>query len=235
MLLLAIDTCTSAITVALHDGARVLADESVLDARAHAEHLAPALARALRCAGATAADVTHVVAGTGPGPFTGLRVGLVTARVFAWARGLPAYGVSSLDALAHATYQIKPPGGPREPAHPDTALAVATDARRREVYWATYVAGPHGMPLRTAGPGVARAADLPAEVRALPCAGRGPGLYPQALPHAHGPLDVSAGALADLAVCRLSAGVALQAPDPLYLRRPDAVPTAAKPVTPGAR
>lgn len=222
MLLLALDTATSAITVAVHDGDRVVADESILDPRAHAEHLAPAVGRVLSAAGAAPADVTHVVAGTGPGPFTGLRVGLVTARVFAWARGLTPYGVSSLDALAHATYR-------RDPATRGP-LAVATDARRKEVYWATY-AWADGLPRRVAGPAVARPAELPPEVGALPCAGRGPLLYPQALPHATGPLDVAAGDLADLAVARLAAGVTLDAPEPLYLRRPDAVPTAPKPVS----
>ncbi|QQR99861.1 MAG: tRNA (adenosine(37)-N6)-threonylcarbamoyltransferase complex dimerization subunit type 1 TsaB [Austwickia sp.] len=225
MLLLAIDTATSAITVALHDGATVVAEETVLDPRGHAEHLAPALRRVLTAASAVPADVTHVVAGTGPGPFTGLRVGLVTARVFAWARGLPTYGVCSLDALAHAAYAHgldEPTPGP---------IAVATDARRREVYWASYELGPHRLPVRTAGPAVARAADLPESVRTLPCAGRGPGLYPEALPHARGPLDVAAGAMADLAVRRLSAGMDLDDATPRYLRRPDAVPTPAKAVT----
>lgn len=222
MLLLAIDTATSAITVALHDGDRVVAQESVLDARAHAEHLAPELARVLTAADAAPADVTHVVVGAGPGPFTGLRVGLVTARVFAWARGIPAYGVCSLDALAFATWQEAPEAG---------RIAVATDARRREVYWATYEFA-DGLPVRTAGPDVARAADLPEDVRVLPCAGRGPDLYPDALTNPAGPLDVTAGSFAELAVRRLAAGETLDAPDPLYLRRPDAVPSQAKPVTP---
>lgn len=220
---MALDTATSAITVALHDGTTVLARESVVDPRAHGEYLAPAIARALSAANATPADVTHVVAGTGPGPFTGLRVGLVTARVFAWARGLTPHGVCSLDALAHATYDA----GTRGP------LLVATDARRREVYWATYERDADGLPARTAGPAVGRAGDLPAEVAGLPCAGRGPGLYPQALPHPHGPLDVCAAALADLAVRRLAAGLPLGEAAPRYLRRPDAVPTPAKPVLAG--
>lgn len=226
MLLLAIDTSTSAITVALHDGAQVLADESVLDPRAHAEHLAPALARVLTAASARPADVTHVVAGSGPGPFTGLRVGLVTARVFAWARGLPTYGLCSLDALAHATYETTPPA-----ARP-SRLLVATDARRREVYWATYEPMPDGLVTRLDGPHVSRPADVPPDVAALPCAGRGPELYPDALPHSTGALDVAAGALAELAVRRLAAGLPLEDSAPRYLRRPDAVPTAPKSVSP---
>ena len=68
MLLLALDTATGVVTVALHDGSRVLAQEDVARPREHAEHLAPAIRTVLRAAGAAPADVTDVVAGTGPGP-----------------------------------------------------------------------------------------------------------------------------------------------------------------------
>ena len=98
MLLLAIDTATSAITVALHDGESVLAESTTLDARGHGEYLAPGVLDVLTRAGRAAADVSAVVVGTGPGPFTGLRVGLVTARTFAFARGVAVFGVCSLDA-----------------------------------------------------------------------------------------------------------------------------------------
>ena len=80
-MLLAIDTSTSAITVALLDQGQVLAESSVVDARAHGELVAPGIAAVLDQAGATAQDVTAVVAGRGPGPFTGLRVGLVRPGV----------------------------------------------------------------------------------------------------------------------------------------------------------
>ncbi|GAB2746708.1 tRNA (adenosine(37)-N6)-threonylcarbamoyltransferase complex dimerization subunit type 1 TsaB [Terrabacter koreensis] len=228
MLLLAIDTSTTAITVGLHDGTSVVAEETTLDARAHAEHLAPGISAALRAAGAAPGDVTDVVVGIGPGPFTGLRVGIVTGRTFAFALGLPVRGLTSLDALAHEAWMDGHRGD----------LLVATDARRKEVYAAGYALGDDGA-ARTSAPTVARAADLPAELRALPCAGRGPSLYPEALPHAAGPLDVSGGALADLAVRRLTRDTgdtpaeALQWVDPgdgfdglepLYLRRPDAAP-----------
>ena len=75
MILLAMDTSTSAITVAVHDGSRVLAERSVIDARAHTEHLAPLIESVLGAAGLTPTDVTDVAVGVGPGPFTGLRVG----------------------------------------------------------------------------------------------------------------------------------------------------------------
>lgn len=227
MLLLAIDTSTTAITVALHDGASVVAESTTLDARAHAEHLAPNIRAALASAGAEPGDVTDVVVGIGPGPFTGLRVGIVTGRTFAFALGLPVRGLTSLDAIAHEAWL----GGRRGD------LLVATDARRKEVYAATYVLD-DVRACRVGEPVVSRAADLPPEVRGLSTAGRGPSLYAEALPGAVAPLDVSGGALADLAARRLREGpaspaVGLQWVDPghgfdglepLYLRRPDVAP-----------
>ena len=220
MLLLALDTSTTAITVALHDGSSVLAEVTTLDARAHAEHLAPGIVRALAEAGATATDVSDVAVGLGPGPFTGLRVGVVTARTFALATGARVHGLSSLDALAHAAVAGGHVG--------DGELLVATDARRKEVYWATYVVAPSapgGVARRTA-PAVTRPADLPAEAVRLPTVGRGPQLYPDVLAHGTAAvLDVSGAALAGLVVARLAAGEAVDEHEPLYLRRPDAVPS----------
>jgi len=228
VLLLAIDTSTTAITVGLHDGTSVVAEATTLDARAHAEHLAPNIGDALASVGAEPGDVTDVVVGIGPGPFTGLRVGIVTGRTFAFALGVPVRGLTSLDAIAHEAWL----GGRRGD------LLVATDARRKEVYAAAYVLGDAGAD-RVTEPAVSRAADLPTQVRAMPTAGRGPGLYAEHLPEAVAPLDVSGGALADLAVRRIGGtphpptGELLQHVDPghgfdglepLYLRRPDAAP-----------
>lgn len=211
------DTSTSAVTAAVHDGSAVLARRGVLDVRAHAELLTPLVRDVLAEAGAAPSDVTHVVGGRGPGPFTGLRVGLVTAETFAFAVGATCGGWGSLDAMAHGLWLTGDAPG---------RFVVATDARRKEVYWAVFAAGPGGV-VREAGPGVERPADLPADVRELPCAGRGPGLYPGMFGPAVGPLDVDAGALADAAARHLSAGGALPPPRPDYLRRPDAVPQAA--------
>lgn len=216
MLLLAIDTATSAITVALHDGESVLAESSTLDARRHGEYLAPAMAGVLARAGRTAADVSAVVSGTGPGPFTGLRVGIVTARTFAFARGIPVFGVCSLDALAHQAWLEDAAGLGR-------SCVVATDARRKEVYWARYELTTAGA-MRTGEPMVAKAEAIAAAVRGLPVIGRGALLYAESLGPRVGPLDVSAGAVADLAARRLAAGEALPEPEPMYLRRPDATP-----------
>jgi tRNA threonylcarbamoyladenosine biosynthesis protein TsaB len=217
VLLLAIDTATSAITVALHDGDRVLAESNMLDARRHGEYLSPGIAHVLAQAGRTPADVSAVVAGTGPGPFTGLRIGLVTARTFAFACGIPVFGVCSLDALAHQAWLENAPGL-------GTSCVVATDARRKEVYWARYDITDRGV-VRTGEPMVSKAAAIADEVRGLPVIGRGAVLYPDWFgPRVGGPLDVSAGAMAGLAAQRLAAGEQLPAAEPMYLRRPDATP-----------
>jgi tRNA threonylcarbamoyl adenosine modification protein YeaZ len=213
MLLLAIDTSTSAITVALH-GDETTSTATVLDARGHTEHVAPLIERCLVAAGKTPSDVTDVVVGNGPGPFTGLRVGIVTGLVFAHARDLPVHGVCSLDALAFDVAAL----------HRDGEFVVATDARRKEVYWARYAASA-GAARRLTDPAVALPADLSEEVRRLPTAGRGPLLFPGLFPEPVPVHDVQAASLALVALHRLRDGVAMPV-DPLYLRRPDALTTA---------
>lgn len=215
MILLAMDTSTSAITVAVHDGSRVLAECSVIDARAHTEHLAPLIESVLGAAGLTPTDVTDVAVGVGPGPFTGLRVGLVTARTVAYALGVPCHGVVSLDALAHEAAESGAVSGD---------FVVATDARRKEVYLAHYtVIGDRAV--RQSDPAVLHPADVPEDLRGLSAVGRGPMLYPEVLTGGVGLLDVSAGALAEVALQQLADGVEVGL-DALYLRRPDAQPSA---------
>lgn len=209
-MLLALDTATSAVTAAVHDGTSVLAERSALDHRRHTETLAPIIRDTLAAAGIRAQDLTEVAVGVGPGPFTGLRVGVVTARTMGLALGVPVHGVCSLDAIATRV---------RARASAPLDFLVATDARRKEVYWAEYRDG-----VRQGEPQVGRAADLPPTVRGLPCAGRGPRLYPEALGTAIDVLDVSAGALATFALAELGAGRPLLDSEPLYLRRPDAKP-----------
>lgn len=217
MILLALDTSTSAITVAVHDGDSVLTQRSVIDARAHTEHLAPLISEVLDEARLVPSDVTDVAVGVGPGPFTGLRVGLVTARTFAYALGIPCHGVVSLDALAHEAVRDGRLDGATE-------FVVATDARRKEVYLARYAAA-EGRASRLTDPEVIRPGDLPDAARALPAVGRGAMLYPGVLPNGVEPLDVSAGALAQVALRQLADGVEVGL-DALYLRRPDAQPIA---------
>ena len=214
MLLLAFDTATPAVTVALHDGQRVLAETSTVDARRHGELLAPSIAKVL--AGAEPRDLTAVAVGVGPGPFTGLRVGVVTARVFGRTLGIPVHGVCTLDALARAAVDAHATG--------QDFLAV-TDARRKELYWARYSAAGE----RLDGPAVSRPDDLPA---GLPIAGQAVSLYP-ALGESIWPEHPSAAVLATVAAERLAGGGAgLLPPEPLYLRRPDAqIPGPPKRVT----
>ncbi|MGK4581274.1 tRNA (adenosine(37)-N6)-threonylcarbamoyltransferase complex dimerization subunit type 1 TsaB [Kitasatospora sp. HPMI-4] len=216
MLLLAFDTATPAVTAAVHDGTAVLAETFQVDARRHGELLLPAVDEVLGAAGVDKHQLTAIAVGVGPGPYTGLRVGLVTAAALGHALGLPVYGVCTLDAIAH---QARAEGltGP---------FTVATDARRKEVYWASYDASG----TRVQGPAVDRPAELTPEARSV---GAGALLYPETFPGAQGPEHVSAGALADFAVTELAAGRELLPNVPLYLRRPDAqVPAGYKAVLP---
>jgi tRNA threonylcarbamoyl adenosine modification protein YeaZ len=235
VLLIAFDTATPAVTVALHDGTHVLAETTTVDARRHGELLASSIDAVLTEAGAGRLDITAVAAGTGPGPYTGLRVGLVTARVLGSALGVPVYGVCTLDVIAADA--AKAAGG-RE-------FIVATDARRREVYWARYDAGG----TRLDGPAVGIPADV-AELaaasqaaasqaatgsqagRGILAAGAGVLLYPGVLGEPLEPAYPAAGTLARLAARQLAAGRPGTGAEPIYLRRPDArVPGPPKRVT----
>nr|WP_202553597.1 tRNA (adenosine(37)-N6)-threonylcarbamoyltransferase complex dimerization subunit type 1 TsaB [Streptomyces sp. SID4936] len=217
--MLAVDTATPAVTVALHDGTSVVAESGQVDARRHGELLLPAVDRVLAEAGTALDAVTDVVVGVGPGPYTGLRVGLVTAAAFGSALSVPVHGLCTLDGLAYAAGRAGLEG----------PFAVATDARRKEVYWARY----DDPRTRVTGPAVDRPADIAGQLAGLPVVGAGAVLYPEAFPDAREPEHVSAGALAALAAERLAAGEELLPPQPLYLRRPDAqVPKNYKVVTP---
>ncbi|MFF9338797.1 tRNA (adenosine(37)-N6)-threonylcarbamoyltransferase complex dimerization subunit type 1 TsaB [Streptomyces sp. NPDC014773] len=218
MLLLAMDTATPAVTVALHDGTAVVAESTRVDARRHGELLLPAVDRVLKEAGTALDAVTGIVVGVGPGPYTGLRVGLVTAAAFSSALGgVPVHGLCTLDGLAYAS-GIEGP------------FAVATDARRKEVYWARY----DDARTRAGDAAVDRPAEIAERLAGLPVVGAGALLYPDAFPDARGPEHQSAGALAALAAERLAAGGGgFLDPRPMYLRRPDAqVPKNYKVVTP---
>ncbi|MGW6916581.1 tRNA (adenosine(37)-N6)-threonylcarbamoyltransferase complex dimerization subunit type 1 TsaB [Kitasatospora sp. NPDC054939] len=216
MLLLAFDTATPAVTAAVHDGTAVLAETDQVDARRHGELLLPAIDRVLREAGVDKHALTGIAVGVGPGPYTGLRVGLVTAAALGHALGVPVHGVCTLDAIAHRA-RAEGLAGP---------FTVATDARRKEVYWASYDADGR----RSEGPAVDRPAELAPQPRSV---GAGALLYPDHFPGAQGPEHVSAGALAGFAAAELAAGRELLPNVPLYLRRPDAqVPAGYKAVLP---
>jgi tRNA threonylcarbamoyladenosine biosynthesis protein TsaB len=205
VLLLAFDTATPAVTVALHDGETVVAEHTVVDAMRHGELLAPGIAHVLEHAGADRTQLTDIAVGVGPGPFTGLRVGLVTARTLGEVLGVPVHGVCSLDVLAAE-------------ADVDGPFVVATDARRKEVYWAAYA----DRRTRASGPHVARPAEVEAPGAVV---GRGAVLYPDAFPKPAAPENPSAAVLAEQVV---RGRVEVLPPDPLYLRRPDAVAATAR-------
>jgi tRNA threonylcarbamoyladenosine biosynthesis protein TsaB len=216
VLLLAFDTATPAVTVALHDGSRTLAGQTVVSARRHGELLAAMIDQVLAAGGAARGDLEAIAVGTGPGPYTGLRAGLVTARVLASALGVPAVGVCTLDVMAR---EAAPAAAGRE-------FIVAADARRKEVYWARYSAAG----LRIGDPAVSAPGEIPAS---CPVAGEGPVLYPGLATCPIPPRYPDAAALAEIAAQRLAEGAAPDPPEPLYLRRPDAqVPGKPKRVTP---
>jgi tRNA threonylcarbamoyl adenosine modification protein YeaZ len=211
VLVLALDTSTPAVTAALAEvtdsGMKGVAERRTVDPRAHGELLAPQVAALLAAAGATVRELAAIVAGLGPGPFTGLRVGLVTASSMGQALNIPTYGVCSLDALGRA-------------AGPGRVL-VATDARRREVYYATYADG-----VRTGELDVAKPADV--IVTADRAVGEGALKYSDVfgLPIDDRLLYPPGEALVALAAERIRARLPGDRLTPLYLRRPDAVESA---------
>ena len=209
-MLLAFDTSSAAVTVAVADpiSGAVLASSSTVDALRHGELLAPAIAEALATAGCTPRDLTKIAVGVGPGPFTGLRVGLVTARTMADVLEIEVAGVCSLDILARQSSLTLP-------------VAVATDARRKEIYWALYD-GPaaDGSRRRLEGPAVDRPADVAHVLAGLPVIGRGAVLYAEAL--GLDTNDVPEYPSAEVLALGVATGtLPVVAPDPLYLRRPD--------------
>jgi tRNA threonylcarbamoyl adenosine modification protein YeaZ len=229
VLVLALDTATSAVTAGLAwiagAGVEVRAERVTVDARKHGEVLAPAIQDSLAEIGAKPHDLAAIVAGVGPGPFTGLRVGLVTAAALADSLGIPAYGVCTLDAVVSAADAAS--------LAADAAYLVATDARRREVYWATYQ--PDGK--RLTGPAVDKPAavhDWLAGQESPPswAAGSGARLYADVLGlPVRDPEYPSVRLLAERAADRVLAGAPADPLTPLYLRRPDAVePTVRKAV-----
>ncbi|MGI8458535.1 MAG: tRNA (adenosine(37)-N6)-threonylcarbamoyltransferase complex dimerization subunit type 1 TsaB [Propionibacteriaceae bacterium] len=203
---LGVDTATD-VRVGLARDGEVVGHAEVTDRMQHAEQLVPLVRRVLSAAGLTPYDLDLIVVGLGPGPFTGLRVGIATARMLAAVADVSLWGVCTLDVLARQAHQIVT--GP---------FLVATDARRREVYWARYDA----TGARTYGPAVDRPADLPE----LPVVGPATLVHPDLNAVTDGPTRLDAGVLAAMGAALPSAGT-----EPLYLRRPDAtLPGAVKSV-----
>lgn len=204
---LALDTSTDICLALAKDGAAV-ASRLIADRRGHAEKLMPAVVELCAEAGITVADVTEVAVGLGPGPFTGLRVGIVTGHTIASLAGTTMHGVCSLDVVA---LQWLAAGN-----SPDTEFVIASDARRKELYWARYAADG----TRVDGPHVSAPTELPA---GLPVAGPGRSAFPEVF-CADGPDTFDASVLATRWAELPDAGS-----DAMYLRKPDAVaPTTRK-------
>jgi tRNA threonylcarbamoyl adenosine modification protein YeaZ len=205
VLVLALDTATPTLVAGLarwtrDGGAEVLAERAVPSGTRHAELLTPAISGVLADADLTMADLDAVVTGLGPGPFTGLRVGVVTAAALADARGLPVVGVCSLDAVGSG------------------ARTVVTDARRKEIYWAAY--GADGA--RTDGPGVVRPEELD-----RPGPFVGDARFADRLGAPVDPAEVTTAGLLRAAAPQLADPSSVAPLVPLYLRRPDATPPTA--------
>lgn len=217
----------------------VLAEVTELDTRRHAEVIGESIAFCLDAAGVTPADLSAVVAGMGPGPFTGLRVGIAAARAFAFGAGKPCLPLISHDAiaferlggLARALGGNAPGPDAPEPAATETAapLLVVTDARRREVYWSAYSGlDDAGLPVRLAAPGLARPAELE-EAVAVSC---GSAFVAEATQTDPTSTPVSAAALGMLGEALFAHGRSFARDEPLYLRSPDVtVPGAPKRVS----
>jgi len=195
MNVLAIDT-SAGISVAYvgGNGERI---EKELDAHnLHGELAVQMIHDVLEAAQVSPQDVTDVVIGVGPGPFTGLRVGITCAKVFGFARNIPVHGICSLDAVAHDF------GKP---------CVVVTNARRKELYWAEFTDG------RVGEPQVSLPQDLAAAFPEAQFVGPGVDIYPEIIPGEV--VKLRAAALADLF---LSGRAQLVPVSPMYLRAPDA-------------
>lgn len=201
---LALDTSAGTCVAILHDG-QVAAEVVIANNMKHAETVGVAIKQVLAEAGINPKQVTAVVIGRGPAPYTGLRVGIAAASMFAEAIGVPAFGVVSLDAIALAALR-------GSPLSDDRPLLVTADARRSEVYWALYSGlTDNGAPIRIEGPAVAKPADLAEQL-----ASRG-------ILHQTTEATLTAGNLGLVAQAQLLDGTRDSELSPLYLRAPDAV------------
>ncbi|MCI2957854.1 tRNA (adenosine(37)-N6)-threonylcarbamoyltransferase complex dimerization subunit type 1 TsaB [Agromyces atrinae] len=204
-MLLAIDTSAGTSVAVVDAEAGILAENGTPDTMRHAEVIGGLLERTLTDAGIERSQLSGVVAGMGPGPFTGLRVGIAAARAFALGLGKPVVPVMSHDAVAWEWYRAGNVG----------PLLVVTDARRREVAWSRYsTLDAAGLPELLDGPALAKAIEVPEfDAERLDAA------------------TISAGALGMVAELRWLARRPFAADEPVYLRSPDVTLSTAKRVS----
>ncbi len=207
-MILAIDTSAGTSVALVSLEGEVLGLWQTGDTMRHAEVVGSAIARVIAEAGIVASDVTLVAAGVGPGPFTGLRVGLAAAVAFSTARDIPLLSTVSHDAIARACYVS---AGPESFA---SSLRVVTDARRKEVYWSEYSGFSDGLPTRSQGPSLAKPDHLEPATVQIEALGQSDALAQ------HTASGVSAVDLALVALAERSAGIVRDF-EPLYLRSPD--------------
>jgi tRNA threonylcarbamoyl adenosine modification protein YeaZ len=205
---LAIDTSSGTTVAVLKDGV-VLEELCYLEPMTHSERIGSAIEQVLQSAGVLPKQITQVVAGVGPGPFTGIRVGLAASKYFALGVAAELVGVCSLDSIALDFYKQR---------MGSANLLVTTDARRKEVFWATYSGVENGMPVRTSGPNVNKFDDI--------------ATITDISNHESTLIGVRAGALGQIAFAQSkSVGGTNRDVSPIYLREPDAVPTKPKKVS----
>jgi tRNA threonylcarbamoyl adenosine modification protein YeaZ len=206
---LAIDT-SAGTTVALLSLGSVVAEVNYLEPMTHSERIGSAIQTVLKQGQVSPRDIYQVVVGRGPGPFTGLRVGLAAAKFFAIGAKAELVGVCSLDAIAYSYYL----------ANPDQSLPllVTTDARRKEVFWALYAGIIEGVPIRVEGPSVNKPEYLTE--------------YLSGQKHVLCDLPITASALGQVAYYQALTDIGpSKDSSPIYLREPDAVPGKAKKVS----
>ena len=203
---LAIDTSGGTCVAIVAEG-KTLASVSIEDPMGHSENIGNAIAQVLQEAGISPNQLSAIVVGRGPAPFTGLRVGIAAAIAFAEGVAKPLLGVVSHDAIALAALT-----GTSATATATNPLLVTTDARRKEVYWSTYSGlDAHGAPIVLDGPNV----NKPADLEEL--------LTERNVNPIRTDASLSATALALVAAAKIASGANLYDVSALYLRAPDAV------------
>lgn len=206
---LAIDTSSGTSVAVLKDGV-ALAEIEIADTRSHTESIGDAINDALKAAGVAPNRIHAVAVGRGPAPFTGLRVGIAAAIMFAEGVGAKLFGIVSLDAIAKQEFDAR--GVDRETEAAAQPLLVTSDARRSEHYWALYSGiDRHGVPACIEGPAVNKPADIEAS------------LISRNIQASTTSVVISARAIGELFEAQAAAGVLSQDIAALYLRNPDAV------------